>query len=92
MRRADRIAIAHVHSTACTFATGQVIPLAKITRDRFVASLHQMEGAPHGLKALSGTTESYITALFFFVVSIGFCVHSVRAPDQLCSVGALVLV
>jgi len=64
-------------ATACTFATGQVIPLAKITRDRFVASLHQMDGAPHGLKALSGTTESYITALFFFVVSIGFCVHSI---------------
>jgi hypothetical protein len=87
-----RLSIAPVHSTACTFATGQVIPLAKITRDRFVASLHEMEGAPNGLKAISGTTESYITALFFFIVSIGFCVHSVRVPAQLCSVAVLFLV
>jgi len=64
-------------ATACTFATGQVIPLAKITRDRFVASLHVMDGAPPGLKSLSGTMEAYITALVFFVISIGFCVHSV---------------
>ena len=54
------------------FATGQVIPLAKITRDRFVASLHQMDCAPPGLKSLSGTMEAYITALVFFVIGIGF--------------------
>ena len=59
------------------FATGQVIPLAKITRDRFVASLHQMDCAPPGLKSLSGTMEAYITALVFFVIAIGFCVHSI---------------
>eukprot|EP01050_Picozoa_sp_SAG11_P020050 SAG11_NODE_3310_length_2531_cov_4.143092_1_plen_427_part_00 len=64
-------------STACTFATGQIIPLAKITRDRFVASLHDMDGAPTGLKFLSGTTEAYITALVFFIISIGFCFHSI---------------
>ena len=64
---------------AATFATGQVIPLAKTTRDRFVASLHDMDGAPKGLKALRGTTESYITAAVFFIASIIFCGYAVRA-------------
>ena len=61
---------------------GQVIPLAKTTRDRFVASLGDMAGAPAGLKALGGTTESYITALVFFVVSIVLCIHSVRSSSS----------
>ena len=71
-----------IYRTACTFATGQVIPLAKITRDRFVASLHGIAGAPTGLRVLKGTTESYVTALVFFVISVGFCIHSVRAPPK----------
>ena len=72
---------ARIFNVACaaTFATGQVIPLAKTTRDRFVASLHDMDGAPKGLKALRGTTESYITAAMFFIVSIIFCSYAVRA-------------
>ena len=72
---------ARIFNVACaaTFATGQVIPLAKTTRDRFVASLHDMDGAPKGLKALRGTTESYITAAVFFIASIVFCVYAVRA-------------
>ena len=72
---------ARIFGVACaaTFATGQVIPLAKTTRDRFVASLHDMDGAPKGLKALRGTTESYITAAMFFIVSIIFCSYAVRA-------------
>ena len=61
---------------------GQVIPLAKTTRDRFVASLHTIDGAPPGLKALGGTTESYITALIFFAVSIVLCIHSVRSSPN----------
>ena len=72
---------ARIFNVACaaTFATGQVIPLAKTTRDRFVASLHDMDGAPKGLKALRGTTESYITAAVFFIASIIFCSYAVRA-------------
>ena len=70
------------YRTACTFATGQVIPLAKITRDRFVASLHGVAGAPTGLRVLKGTTESYMTALVIFVISVGFCILSVRAPPK----------
>ena len=72
---------ARIFGVACaaTFATGQVIPLAKATRDRFVASLHDMDGAPKGLKALRGTTESYITAAVFFIASIIFCGYAVRA-------------
>ena len=62
---------------AAAFATGQVIPLAKTTRDRFVASLHGERGAPVGLNALKPTTEAYAMAILFQLVSFAFCVHAV---------------
>ena len=62
---------------AGTFAAAQVISLAKTTRDRFVASLHDQPGAPQGIDALKGTTESYLITVVAFLASMVFCIHAV---------------